>query len=55
MAMAYAEAGRFAEAVQWQQELIDRLAQEENVPAEMTERLRKNLTLYEKGEACCAE
>ncbi|MEE8523843.1 MAG: tetratricopeptide repeat protein, partial [Thermoanaerobaculia bacterium] len=54
LAMAYAEAGNFEEAVKWQQELLAKIAEEEDVPPEMTERLRKNLALYESGEACCA-
>jgi len=55
LAMAHAEAGRFAEAVRWQSELIERLGEDGGeLPPGALERLRANLALYERGEPCCA-
>ncbi len=53
LAMAYAEAGRFAEAVDWQKKLIAEI-EDEFEPEELA-RMRANLALYERGDACCAE
>ena len=53
LAMAHAEAGDFAQAIKWQQQLIDELVTESD-PA-MAQRLRVNLSLYQRGEACCVE
>lgn len=53
LAMAYAEAGNFPEALKWQQELLTNLTDE--APDDLRQRIRANLTLYESGAACCAE
>ena len=60
LAMAYAEAGRFDEAIRWQEELIERLGEageggEGELPPGTMERLRAHLALYERGEPCCGE
>ena len=52
VAMAYAESGKQAEAVNWQQRLIT-AAGDEAKAADLG-RWRSNLALYESGEACCA-
>ncbi len=53
LAMAYAEAGRFTEAVTWQRQLLDKLGPDSD--PQTTQRLRLHLELYESGEACCAK
>ncbi len=52
LAMAYAEAGRFDQALKWQRQLLSELVTESD-PA-LARRLERNLALYERGEACCA-
>ncbi len=52
LAMAYAEAGRFDDAMKWQRQLIDELVPDSD--PELAKRLASNLALYERGEACCA-
>ena len=52
LAMAYAERGRFAEAIRYQQQVIR--AAEQRVPARMLEYLQNNLRRYEQGEPCRA-
>lgn len=47
--MALAAAGRFDEAVQWQERLLSQVDGEE-VPAELLERLRRNLSRYRAGQ-----
>jgi tetratricopeptide (TPR) repeat protein len=49
MAMALAEAGRFAEAARWQREAIARATREGSGRAE---RMRDNLQLYERATPC---
>ncbi len=53
LAMAYAEAGRFEQALEWQRQLLKELVADSD-PA-LADRLQRNLALYERGEACCAE
>ena len=53
LAMAFAEAGRYSDAVQLQTEIIDQLESESD-PAELR-RLRGNLLLYQEDKACCVE
>ncbi len=53
LAMAYAEAGRFEDALKWQRQLIAELVPDSD--PELAKRLAANLTLYERGEPCCAE
>ncbi len=52
VAMAYAEAGKSSDAVDWQKRLIAE-AGDEATAADLG-RWQSNLTLYERGEACCA-
>ena len=52
LAMALAQAGRFDEAITWQQELIARSKQQGDRTT--TERLEHDLVLYERAEPCCA-
>lgn len=51
LAMAYAEAGRFEDAVSWQERLIATAADE--AADTLRERWQANLELYRKGRACC--
>lgn len=52
VAMAYAEAGQFTEAVEWQQRLLaEAEAEEVEAPPEVLERLRANLARYQAGES----
>ncbi|HEX2164969.1 MAG TPA: tetratricopeptide repeat protein, partial [Thermoanaerobaculia bacterium] len=51
LAMAHAEAGDFARAVEWQERLLARAAEEEG---EVPERLPANLELYKSRRPCCA-
>jgi tetratricopeptide (TPR) repeat protein len=51
LAMAYAEAGQFDEAVRWQRELVEQLG-DETAP-ETVARWRRHLDLYERRQACC--
>lgn len=51
LAMAYAQAGRFDEAIEWQLHLIDK-AQDQANPAVLA-RLRGNLDLYRGQQVCC--
>lgn len=51
LAMAHAEAGDFARAVEWQERLLARAAEEEG---EVPERLSANLELYRSRRPCCA-
>ena len=53
LAMAYAQAGRFEKALEWQRKLIAELVAESD--PEMAARLKANLALYERSEPCCAE
>lgn len=50
LAMAYAELGRFNEAVQYQRQVIG--AAEGRVPPQMLHYLQSNLERYERGEPC---
>ncbi len=50
LAMAYAEQGRLAEAIHYQQEVIR--AAEGQVPADLLDYLQGNLLRYERGEPC---
>ncbi len=52
LAMAYAEAGRFQDAVEWQTKLLEKVP--EDADPRGLERLRGNLALYEAGQRCCA-
>ena len=52
VAMAFAETGRFEEAVTWQREVLA-AAERGGAPASI-EVLRRHLALYERGEPCCA-
>ncbi len=52
LAMAYAQAERFEEAVEWQQHLLGK-AQEAG-DAATVERVRGNLVRYQANQACCA-
>ncbi len=52
VAMAFAETGRFDEAVKWQRQVIS--AAERTVGAERLAALRANLGLYERRERCCS-
>lgn len=52
LAMAYAETGQFAEAVEWQKKLLAGVDAETEAAAR--ERWDANLVLYERGERCCA-
>jgi tetratricopeptide (TPR) repeat protein len=52
LAMAYAEAGRFKDAVEWQKQLL--LKVPENADPKGLQRLRANLALYEASQRCCA-
>lgn len=52
VAMAFAEAGHFEEAVKWQREVIA-AAEQAGHPGAL-ELLRRNLARYERGEPCCA-
>ena len=52
LAMAYAEAGRFEEAVEWQLHLLARA--EEAGDATAVARVRGNLERYRAGKSCCA-
>ena len=51
LAMAYAQARRFEEAIEWQQHLIDK-ADGQTDPA-VLQRLRGNLDLYRDNKVCC--
>lgn len=51
LAMAYAEAGRFDEAVRWQRELVEQLGDE--AEAATVQRWRHHLALYERRQPCC--
>lgn len=53
LAMAYAEAGRYEQAVSWQERLLEQAAGAE-VPAETVELWRSNLRLYQDRQPCCA-
>ncbi len=53
VAMAYAETGNFDQALKWQRQLLSELVADSD-PA-LARRLERNLALYERGEACCAE
>ena len=53
LAMAYAQAGRFEEAVVWQEHLLEKAG--EQADAAILERLRGNLGLYQRGQACCVD
>ena len=56
VAMAFAEAGRFDEALSWQRELITRLeAEASDSYAPYISRLKRNLTRYQRGESCCED
>ena len=52
LAMAYAEAGRFEEAISWQKRLLEDGG--EDIDEARRERWRANLALYESGRPCCA-
>jgi len=52
VAMAYAQSGLFAQAIDWQGQLVAEAEQE--APPEVTARLRANLERYQSGLACCA-
>jgi tetratricopeptide (TPR) repeat protein len=52
LAMAYAQAGRFAEAIEWQEHLLTKA--EEAGDAATVARIKGNLELYQAGKACCA-
>lgn len=52
LAMAYAEAGEFEDAVRWQKRLIG--SAEPETPDEEVDVWRANLARYERGQACCA-
>ncbi len=57
VAMAFAEMGRFDEAVRWQNQVIaaaESDESDESDPSDFLARLRRNLARYESGEACCA-
>ncbi len=49
LAMAYAEVGEWAKAVEWQRRVVDR-ASERGFPPERVERIRGRLERYERGE-----
>jgi hypothetical protein len=53
LAMAYAEAGDFAQAATWQKRLLTA----GEVPAEKGQRAvwQQNLALYESGQSCCSD
>jgi tetratricopeptide (TPR) repeat protein len=52
VAMAYAESGRFSDAVDWQRRLVSEAeAEQAKAPPEVLERLRDNLARYEAGES----
>ena len=51
VAMAYAEAGRFGDAVEWQRRLVSEAEATEDAPPDVLERLRANLVRYEAGES----
>ncbi len=53
LAMAHAEAGQFAEAIEWQRKLIEALA--EQAGGEARRRWEENLARYERRETCCAQ
>lgn len=53
LAMAYAEAGNFDKAREWQRKLLSELDAEGD--PEIAKRLSANLALYERGQPCCAE
>lgn len=54
VAMAYAAAGQFQQAVEWQQQIVDELSQNEQADPKGVERLRKHLELYQAAQPCCA-
>ncbi|MCP4655549.1 MAG: tetratricopeptide repeat protein [bacterium] len=53
LAMAHAEAGQFAKAVEWQRKLIEALG--EQTGGETRRRREENLARYERRETCCAQ
>lgn len=53
LAMAHAQAGDFAAAVEWQQRLLETVAGQ--VDAENEVRMRANLERYRGRQSCCAE
>ncbi len=55
VAMAYAQAGQLEQAVLWQRDLLNKLAEEQDIPEQLMERLRLNLSRYENGQPCCAD
>ena len=54
LAMAYAEAGRYVEAVDWQEKLLERVERESGSNSREADRVRANLARYEQGRSCCA-
>ncbi len=53
LAMAYAQAGDFAAAVEWQQRLLDTVTGQ--IDAANETRMRANLRRYRNGQSCCAQ
>ncbi len=51
LAMAYAESGRFAEAVQLQSEVVRRLARRD-APPQVLDHMRSRLERYQDGLPC---
>ncbi len=51
LAMAYAQDGRFEEAVVWQEHLLEKA--EGQTDSALLERLRGNLGLYKQNQVCC--
>jgi len=52
LAMAHAQAGDFAAAVEWQQRLLDTVTGQ--IDAGNESRMRANLRRYRNGQSCCA-
>ncbi len=52
LAMAYAQAGRFDEAIEWQQHLLAKAR--EDGDASIIARVQGNLTRYQAKQVCCA-
>lgn len=52
LAMAYAQAGRFEEAIEWQRHLLGKA--QETGETSVVGRIQGNLTRYLAGQACCA-
>ena len=53
LAMAHAQAGDFAAAVEWQQRLLDTVTGQ--IDAANETRMRANLRRYRNGQPCCAQ